>query len=112
MKELFDGIEQFLRTLESELEEKRDSIARIGARLVALMKFVDATLPQLTAVQRQHIERFFLKGIEETMAHIDDIALPEVYQSALLEQVDVLLDSLAQRHVVPRWGISKDGGKR
>ncbi|KVK75922.1 hypothetical protein WS90_25060 [Burkholderia cepacia] len=70
------------------------AISRFGARIAVLCKFVDAVLPQLTAVQCRQITPQFRLGIEEAMASFDDLAVGEEYLSTFLEQTNVLLKVL------------------
>lgn len=78
-------------------EENGKAISRIGARTVVLCKFVDAVLPQLTAAQCRQIDPLFRQGIEDAMACTDDVAVPGIYHTTLLEQTNVLLAALAKK---------------
>jgi len=66
----------------------------LGARAMVLGKFLDAALPQLTTLQRVEVARSFRQGIEDAMSHMDDIALPAEYHSALLERTNSILAEL------------------
>ncbi|MEX3956695.1 hypothetical protein [Trinickia sp. EG282A] len=76
-----------------------EAVSRIGARMVVLCKFVDAVLPQLTAVQCADIDQSFRRGVEDAMARTDDMELPGVYHTTLLDQTNVLLSALESRGV-------------
>lgn len=71
-----------------------DGVARLGARVVVMSKLLDAALPHLTPLQRVAVEQAFRDGIEEAMAYVDDIAMPEQYHSTLLELTNQFLVAL------------------
>ncbi|KAE8758445.1 hypothetical protein FSO04_18850 [Paraburkholderia madseniana] len=71
--------------LEQQTASNVDGVARIGARVVVMSQLLDAALPRLTPLQRVDVEQAFRDGIEEAMAYVDDIAMPEQYHSTLLE---------------------------
>jgi hypothetical protein len=79
------------------VEENGETISRIGAHMVVLCKFVDAVLPQLTAAQCRQIDPTFRQGIEDAMARTDDVVVPGLYHTTLLEQTNVLLVALAKK---------------
>jgi hypothetical protein len=70
---------------EQEKASNVDGVARIGARVVVMSKLLDAALPRLTPLQRVDVEQAFRDGIEEAMAYVDDMAMPQQYHSTLLE---------------------------
>ena len=61
---------------------------------MVLGTFLDAALPQLTTLQRVEVARSFRQGIEDAMSHMDDVALPAEYHSALLERTNTILAAL------------------
>ncbi len=68
----------------------------LGARTMVLGKFLEATLPHLTTLQRVEITRSFRQGIEDGLSMMDDLALPAEYHSALLELTNAILTALGQ----------------
>jgi hypothetical protein len=81
------------------VEEYGDAVSRIGARMVVLCKFVDAVLPELTAAQCTQIDQSFRRGVEDAMACTDDMQVPGIYHTTLLDQTNVLLSALETRSV-------------
>lgn len=83
--------------LETAMQENSDAVARFGARLAVLCKFVDAVLPQLAADQCLQIDSSFRQGIDELLSRTQDIVTPLAYHATLMEQANVMLTALAQR---------------
>lgn len=79
-----------------------DAVARFGARLAVLCKFVDAVLPQLAADQCKQIDSSFRQGIDELLSRTEDIVTPVAYHTTLMEQANVMLAALAQRSGMQR----------
>ncbi|MDG0027876.1 hypothetical protein [Trinickia sp. Y13] len=81
----------------STARRNSEAVARFGARLGVLCKFIDAVLPQLAAEQCTQIDRSFRQGVEELLARTEDVVMPPTYHTTLMEQTNVLLSALAQR---------------
>ena len=81
----------------SAAQQSSDAVARFGARLAVLCKFVDAVLPQLAADQCQQIDVSFRQGIDELLSRTEDIVTPVTYHTTLMEQANVMLAALSQR---------------
>lgn len=79
------------------VQQNSEAVARFGARLAVLCKFVDAVLPQLAADQCLRIESSFRQGIEELLSRTEDMVTPPTYHATLMEQTNVMLEALAQR---------------
>lgn len=79
------------------VQQNSETVARFGARLAVLCKFVDAVLPQLAADQCVQVDLSFRRGIEELLSRTEDIVTPPTYHSTLMEQTNVMLEALAQR---------------
>lgn len=75
-----------------------ERVARFGAQVVVLSKLVDATLPHLTSMQRIEVEKAFRNGIEDAMAYVDDIVMPEQYHTTLMKLVNLYLALLRADH--------------
>ena len=84
------------------VQQNSEAVARFGARLAVLCKFVDAVLPQLAADQCLRIDSSFRQGIEELLSRTEDIVTPLAYHTTLMEQTNVMLAALAQRGSVRR----------
>jgi hypothetical protein len=72
------------------------TMSMLGARAMVLGKFLDAALPQFTALQRVEVTRSFRQGIEDVMSRMDDVALPDEYHSELLELTNTILAELGR----------------
>ncbi|MGN6086209.1 hypothetical protein [Trinickia sp.] len=83
-------------------QQSSEAVARFGARLAVLCKFVDAVVPQLAGDQCLKIDSSFRKGIEELLSRTEDIVTPPGYHTTLMEQTNVMLAALAQRSSVQR----------
>jgi len=79
-----------------------NAVSRFGARLVVQSKFIEAVLPQLRAAQCGEIARRFQQGVEDAMAHTDDIEMPAEYHAELLELTNALLTVLEAGNARPR----------
>jgi hypothetical protein len=66
-------------------------------RTVALCKFVDAVLPQLTATQCLEASVLFRQRVEDVISITDDIVMTGAHHSALLEQTNILLNARGSR---------------
>jgi hypothetical protein len=86
--------DECLKDIFKPVASHNNAMWRFGAQLAILCKFVDAVFPELTDVQCKRVVPLFRKGIEDAMASTDDMAVPAVYQEALLEQANVLLAAL------------------
>ncbi|RDJ97579.1 hypothetical protein [Paraburkholderia lacunae] len=78
------------------------AVARFGAQVVVMSKFIDATFPRLTATQCEEIAKAFRDGIDDAMSLMDNITLPAEYRSTLLEQTNTLLNGLQGRSTTRR----------
>lgn len=90
-------MEKVLDACGDRIRECDEALARIGARMVVLCKFVDAVLPQLRQTQCRQIARTFREGIEDVLSRTDDIAVPRAYHTTLLEQINVLLTAIERK---------------
>jgi hypothetical protein len=78
------------------------AVSLLGARAIALSKFLEAVLPQLTATQRTAAIMPFRCGVEDAMSHMDNVVLPAEFHSALLEITNTILAGLGAATVVGR----------
>lgn len=69
-------------------------VSVLGARAIVLGKFLDATLPELTRLQREAVARSFRKGIEDALALMDDVPLPDEFLSPLLDTTNTVIRNL------------------
>lgn len=86
----------------SVAQQNSEAVARFGARLAVLCKFVDAVLPHLAPDQCLKIDSSFRRGIEELLSRTEDIVTPLGYHTTLMEQTDVMLEALFQRSRMQR----------
>jgi hypothetical protein len=93
------AIDESVRLLDvyANLAVSNSAASRFGARLVALCKFVDAVLPQLTARQCRQIAPLFRQGVEDAMSQTDDMLAPSAYHATLLEQTNILMTALEKK---------------
>jgi hypothetical protein len=94
---LLNNANALLKSLTTLVMSNSNAVSRFGARTVVLTKFLDATLPHLTASQCADIVRSFRRGIEDAMWEADDRVLPAECHSTLLEQTNILLDALSRK---------------
>lgn len=71
-----------------------DAIAQFGARLLVAGEMLRALLPELSSHERSAVSRRFLSRVDAVLAATDDIALPEGYHSALLNEINLFIQSL------------------
>lgn len=76
------------------------AVSRFGARVIALSKFADAVVPQLTGAQCTEIAQRFRQGIEDAMSCTDDVAMPGEYHETLLQQTNILLKALGREGAI------------
>ncbi|WP_426400812.1 hypothetical protein ACN9M1_27105 (plasmid) [Ralstonia sp. R-29] len=91
--------EQNAGTLDAEtykrmIASNAEAISRFGGRLAVLYKFTTAVMSQLDPVQRMEIAKRLRAGVDDVLSLTDDIALPNEYHNALLEQTNILLNAL------------------
>ncbi len=86
------------------VKQNGETVSRVGARMVALCKFVDAVLPELDAGQCARIDALFRQGVEDALATVDDLVVSGAYRATLVEQTNVLLTALANRRVARPGG--------
>jgi hypothetical protein len=70
------------------------AISVVGARSLVLTKFFDAVLPYLTTSQSVMVSHSFRRGIDEVLSLTGDVPVPPVYQAALLEMTNSILEAL------------------
>jgi len=84
------------------VKQNGETVSRVGARMVALCKFVDAVLPELDAAQCERIDVLFRQGVEDALASVDDLAASGTYRTTLVEQTNVLRAALTNRRAARR----------
>lgn len=70
------------------------SMSVLGASAMVFGKFLDTTIPHLTAPQRARIADEFRDAVEDEMSLMDDLPLPAEYHSTLLELTNAVLGAL------------------
>jgi hypothetical protein len=87
-----DHIEEALGKINGLTTINTKAMSMLGARAMVQGKFLDATLPQLTALQRIEVTRSFRQGIEEAL--MDDVPLPTEYHSTMLKLTNTIIAAL------------------
>jgi hypothetical protein len=91
------NFDNLLKSVSDQIHSNGDAVSRFGARLVVHCKFIAAVLPHLSQVQCEQVTQVFRQGIEDAMAHTDDIAMPSEYYASLLNETNLLLNALRTR---------------
>lgn len=86
-----------LDALNASISENLGRVSRLGARVVALSRFVAVAFPHLPASECATIERAFREQINDAMSMTCDEPVPGLYEEALLTEVNLLLAALKQR---------------
>ncbi|WP_241227767.1 hypothetical protein [Ralstonia solanacearum] len=86
-----------LDALNASISENLGRVSRLGARVVALSRFVAVAFPHLPASECATIERAFREQINDAMSMTSDEPVPGLYEEALLTEVNLLLAALKQR---------------
>lgn len=89
-----NNADALLKSLVTLVTSNGKAVSRVGAQVMVMRRFIDATPPQLTATQCAEMTRVFRHGTEDTTSLMDDRSLPAEYHSTLLEQIDDLLNAL------------------
>lgn len=91
-----------MKALTTLVELNNDALSHYGARFAVLSRFVDTALPLLTPSQRIALNGSFRREIEDVMALMDDVAVPAAYHSALLDQINHILNALSGKGTSPQ----------
>ncbi|WP_231409589.1 hypothetical protein [Ralstonia solanacearum] len=86
-----------LDALNASISENLGRVSKLGARVVALSRFVAVAFPHLPASDCAAIERAFREQINDAMSMTSDEPVPGLYEEALLTEVNLLLAALKQR---------------
>ena len=86
-----------LIALNASISENLTNVSKLGARVVALSRFIAAAFPYLPPTECAAIEHNFRREINDAMAMTSDEAVPGPYEATLLDEVNVLIAALKQR---------------
>lgn len=86
-----------LTALNTTISENLINVSKLGARVVALSRFIAAAFPYLPPTECAAIERAFRQEINDAMSMTSDAAVPGPYEATLLEEVNALIAALKQR---------------
>lgn len=89
-------------TYKRMIASNAEAISRFGGRLAVLYKFTTAVMSQLDPVQRIEIAKRLRAGVDDVLSLTDDIAVPNEYHDALLEQTNILLNALEAQRTEPQ----------
>ncbi|AGH86844.1 MULTISPECIES: hypothetical protein [Ralstonia solanacearum species complex] len=86
-----------LDALNASISENLGRVSRLGARVVALSRFVAVAFPYLPASECAAIERAFRDQINDALLMTCDEPVSGLYEDALLSEMNQLLAALRQR---------------
>ena len=71
-----------------------DAVIQFGARLLVIGEMLRAVLPELSLERRSAILRSFQTRVNAGRVATEDVALPDSYHSALLNEFNLFIQSL------------------
>ena len=71
-----------------------DAVVQFGARLLVIGEMLRAVLPELSLERRLATLRSFEVRVNAGLAATEDVALPDSYHSALLNEFNLFIQSL------------------
>ena len=86
-----------LDALNASISQNLANVSKLGARVVVLSRFIAAAFPHVPASECAAIEQAFRHEINTAMSMTSDEPIPGTYESAMLQEVNVLIAALKQR---------------